>query len=423
VKAVAYNKIMQAALQQFSHRLRAKTGLKGPALEVLTEDLGDFAAFVQKRGRSSWEAVQTADFQDYFQAAQRQGQPQEALARRLAVLQQFFHFLQAQGQIAANPLAELEARAVVQPVAEGEPAAVPEAAPGEEALEAFYQHLAAERGLAALTLTSYAQDLQDFRAFLRALGVRSWVEVSRADVQDYLSALEARGLSARSRARRLSALRQFFRFLEREESITANPVDLLDSPRLPQKLPEVLTEQEVEKLLAAVEPNTAVGQRDAAMLEVLYATGLRVSELVGLTLRQVDLRRGVVRPLGKGHKERLVPLGHQAMEALKVYLDQGRRELLKGREIPQVFVNRRGGKLSRQGFWKILRRYAAKSGVRPLSPHTLRHSFATHLLARGANLRVLQLLLGHADLATTQIYTHLDSERLRAAHQQAHPRP
>jgi integrase/recombinase XerD len=166
-----------------------------------------------------------------------------------------------------------------------------------------------------------------------------------------------------------------------------------------------------------------LGQRDAALLEVLYATGLRVSELVGLTVKQIDLRRGVIRPLGKGHKERLVPMVPPAVEALKRYLADGRQQLLKGKESLFVFVNRNGGRLTRQGFWKILKHYALKAGVQTLSPHMLRHSFATHLLSRGANLKVLQLLLGHADLATTQIYTHLDAQRLKEAHKKAHPRP
>jgi integrase/recombinase XerD len=243
------------------------------------------------------------------------------------------------------------------------------------------------------------------------------------DLKDYLAALEARGLAARSRARKLSALRQFFRFLEREEAVAANPAELLDSPRLPRRLPKVLGEPEVEALLAAPNPATPAGQRDGALLEVLYATGLRVSELVGLTLKQLDLRRGVVRPLGKGSKERVVPMVAPAVEKLQLYLSQGRPRLLQGRQSPYVFLNRRGGKLSRQGFWKILKNYARELGVRDLSPHTLRHSFATHLLSRGANLRVLQLLLGHADLATTQIYTHLDAARLKEIHRKAHPRP
>ncbi|OGR06000.1 MAG: site-specific tyrosine recombinase XerD [Desulfobacca sp. RBG_16_58_9] len=290
-------------------------------------------------------------------------------------------------------------------------------------LNQFYQHLGVERGLAPLTLAAYARDLQDFWEFLEARGREQWGAVTLGDLKDYLAALEARGLAARSRARKLSALRQFFRFLEREEAVAANPAELLDSPRLPRRLPKVLGEPEVEALLAAPNPATPAGQRDGALLEVLYATGLRVSELVGLTLKQLDLRRGVVRPLGKGSKERVVPMVAPAVEKLQLYLSQGRPRLLQGRQSPYVFLNRRGGKLSRQGFWKILKNYARELGVRDLSPHTLRHSFATHLLSRGANLRVLQLLLGHADLATTQIYTHLDAARLKEIHRKAHPRP
>ncbi len=290
-------------------------------------------------------------------------------------------------------------------------------------LNQFYQHLSAERGLAPLTLTAYAHDLTDFWDFLEKRGRQTWAAATLADFKDYLATLEARGLSARSRARKLSTLRQFFRFLEREEQVAANPVELLDSPRLPQRLPKVLGEPEVEALLNAPDPATPAGLRDGALLEVLYATGLRVSELVGLTLKQLDLRRGVVRPLGKGAKERVVPMVALATEKLKLYLTQGRPRLLKGRQSQFVFVNQRGGSLSRQGFWKILKAYALKVGVGDLSPHTLRHSFATHLLSRGANLRVIQLLLGHADLATTQIYTHLDAVRLKEIHKKAHPRP
>lgn len=290
-------------------------------------------------------------------------------------------------------------------------------------LNQFYQHLVVERGLASLTLGAYARDLQDFWEFLEGRGRDAWAAVTLTDLQDYLTALEARGLAARSRARRLSALRQFFRFLEREEVVTANPVELLDSPRLPQRLPQVLGEDEVAALLAAPDPATAFGQRDGALLELLYATGLRVSELVGLTLKQLDLRRGVVRPVGKGSKERVVPMVDRAVEKLQLYLTQARPLLLKERQSPYVFINHRGGRLTRQGFWKLLKQYALKAGVRDLSPHTLRHSFATHLLSRGANLRVLQLLLGHADLATTQLYTHLDAARLKEIHQKAHPRP
>ncbi len=290
-------------------------------------------------------------------------------------------------------------------------------------LSQFFQHLAVERGLAALTLEAYAHDLRDFQEFLMERGREQWAAVELADLQEYLTVLEGQGLSARSRSRSVSALRQFFRFLQREELVAANPVELVDSPRLPRKLPKVLGEKEVETLLAAPDAATPTGQRDSALLEVLYATGLRVSELVGLTLKQVDLRRGVVRPRGKGSKERVVPMVPQAVAKLQAYLAQGRPRLLRGKESPFIFINRRGGRLSRQGFWKILKQYARQAGVRDLSPHTLRHSFATHLLSRGANLRALQMLLGHADLATTQIYTHLDAARLREAHRKAHPRP
>jgi len=291
-------------------------------------------------------------------------------------------------------------------------------------LNQFYQHLSAERGLAPLTVAAYAGDLQDFWEFAESRGLSQWGAVSLAQLQEYLAALEGRGLSARSRARKLSALRQFYRFLQREEKVLsqANPVELLDSPRLPRRLPRVLGEGEVVALLAGPDPATPKGQRDAALLEVLYATGLRVSELVGLTLKQLDLRRGVVRPLGKGSKERVVPMVAKAVEKLELYLAQGRPRLLKGRQSQYLFVNRQGGPLTRQGFWKILKDYARKQGMAGLSPHTLRHSMATHLLSRGANLRVLQLLLGHADLATTQIYTHVDAARLKKAHQKAHPR-
>jgi integrase/recombinase XerD len=290
-------------------------------------------------------------------------------------------------------------------------------------LSQFFQHLAVERGLAALTLEAYAHDLRDFHEFLTERGREQWAAVSLTDLQEYLTVLEGRGLSARSRSRSVSALRQFFRFLQREELVATNPVELVDSPRLPRRLPKVLGETEVETLLAAPDAATPTGLRDSALLEVLYATGLRVSELVGLTLKQVDLRRGVVRPRGKGSKERVVPMVPQAVAKLQAYLAQGRPRLLRGKESPYIFLNRRGGRLSRQGFWKILKQYARQAGVRDLSPHTLRHSFATHLLSRGANLRALQMLLGHADLATTQIYTHLDAARLREAHRKAHPRP
>jgi integrase/recombinase XerD len=424
---------MDNALAQFYHHLQAEERLAAPVLESHAGDLRDFRLFVHKRGRSSWDAVTLEDIQTYFKDLEEKRLPSRSLDRRLGVLRHFFQFLLQKRLIAHNPLEQFDppappqnpAQVLTKPEIKALLSELIQAGPDylDELLEQFYHHLAAERGLAALTLESYAHDLQDFREYLFTLAKSSWEEVSLDDLQNYLAALEARGLSARSRARRLSALRMFFRFLLREEKLSANPVELLDSPKLPLKLPKVLGEQEVAVLLSATDPATPWGQRDGALLEVLYATGLRVSELVGLTLKQVDLRRGVVRVRGKGNKERVVPLVAQAVEKLQLYLSQGRPKLLAGRESPFLFLNRRGGPLSRQGFWKILKQYALKAGVRDLSPHTLRHSFATHLLSRGANLRVLQLLLGHADLATTQIYTHLDASRLREVHKKAHPRP
>lgn len=424
---------MDAALTKFYHHLQAKERLEPPALEAYAGDLRDFRIFAHGRGRSSWGAVTLDDFQYYFKDLEEKRLPVRSLERRLTHLRNFFHFLFREELIPHNPLEQFDApsspqspsQVLSKPEIKALLSELVQAGPEylDELLEQFYHHLAAERGLAPLTLESYSHDLQDFREFLFTLARTSYEEVSLADLQNYLAALEARGLSARSRARRLSALRQFFRFLLREEKLSANPVELLDSPRLPLKLPKVLGEGEVEALLAATDPATPLGQRDGALLEVLYATGLRVSELVGLTLKQVDLRRGAVRVRGKGNKERVVPMVPRAVEKLDLYLSQGRPRLLQGRESPFLFLNRRGGPLSRQGFWKLLKNYALKAGVRDLSPHTLRHSFATHLLSRGANLRVLQLLLGHADLATTQIYTHLDAARLREIHKKAHPRP
>jgi len=425
---------MDSTLGQYYHHLETEESMTAPAREAYTRDLRNFREFVGQRERLSWGAVALDDLQDYFRTLEAQKLPGRSLDRRLGALHHFFQFLLEKHLIATNPLEQFyappqtlqsPAQVLSKPEIKALLAELLQAGPDylDELLEQFYHHLAAERGLAPLTLESYAHDLQDFREFLFTLARTSWEEVTLEDLQTYLGALEARGLSARSRARRLSALRQFFRFLLREEKVSTNPVELLDSPRLPLKLPNVLGEGEVAALLAATDPSTPRGQRDGALLEVLYATGLRVSELVGLTLKQVDLRRGVVRVRGKGNKERVVPLVPLAVEKLNLYLAQGRPQLMQGRESHYLFLNRWGKPLTRQGFWKILKGYALQAGIRELSPHTLRHSFATHLLSRGANLRVLQLLLGHADLATTQIYTHLDAARLREVHKKAHPRP
>jgi integrase/recombinase XerD len=293
----------------------------------------------------------------------------------------------------------------------------------DQTLEQFLQHLVVERGLAPLTLEAYAHDLAGLSAFLKQAGKETWQAITLEDLQLYLGDLEQQGVGPRSRARKISAVRQFFRFLLRENLTGHNPLEWLDSPKLPKGLPKVLGLEEVERLLAAPDPTTPLGQRDDAMLELLYATGLRVSELVGLTVPQLDLRRGVVRVQGKGSKERLIPMVFRAVEKLQLYLQHIRPVLLKGQKNQKLFLNRAGNGLSRQGFWKILKGYARQIGLPPhLSPHTLRHSFATHLLWQGADLRALQLMLGHADISTTQIYTHLHTARLQEIHQQAHPR-
>jgi len=293
----------------------------------------------------------------------------------------------------------------------------------DQTLEQFFQHLVVERGLAALTVAAYAQDLSQLAEYSKKIGKNSWPDLTLADLQDYLAHLESQGVGPRSRARKLSAIRHLFRFLLREGLTTHNPLEWLDAPKLPKGLPKILGLEEVERLLAAPDPATPLGQRDDAMLEVLYATGLRVSELVGLTIPQLDLRRGVIRVVGKGSKERLVPMIFRAIEKVNLYLHQVRPLLVKKPSTQVLFLNRQGRGLSRQGFWKILKGYARQAGLPPdLSPHTLRHSFATHLLWRGADLRALQLLLGHADISTTQIYTHLHTARLQEIHRQAHPR-
>ncbi|MBN2126033.1 MAG: site-specific tyrosine recombinase XerD [Deltaproteobacteria bacterium] len=286
----------------------------------------------------------------------------------------------------------------------------------------FLYHLRVERGLADNTISSYGRDLSRFFDFLEKKGL-STQAVTQKDLMDYLSHLHGT-ISIRSAARSLSALKVFFRFLVSEGRIATSPARLLDTPRQPLRLPNILSPREVERLLAQPEGSTPLGQRDRSMLELLYATGLRVSELVGLKIANINLEAGYVRTLGKGSKERMVPMGVKALDALKDYLEGGRGMLLKGRPSAHLFPNARGRPLSRQGFWKILRRYGLKAGIRKrITPHLLRHSFASHLLECGADLRSVQVMLGHADISTTQIYTHVTRERLKQIHEKHHPRP
>jgi len=288
-------------------------------------------------------------------------------------------------------------------------------------IDAFLASARVEKGLAAHTLSSYSFDLKDFYEFFRAHSL-PWPPAAE-HLRAYLDSLHGARLSPRTVARRLSALRQFFRFLLLEGKISEDPTALLSTPRLWRNLPKYLTGAQVEALLAAPPADTPRGLRDRAMLETLYATGLRVSELVSLRLADVNLELGFVRVTGKGGKQRLVPLGSKAQEVLRQYLAASRGRLLKGRASPHLFVTSRGGAMTRQAFWILLRNYGRQAGIfQKLSPHVLRHSFATHLLEGGAGLRSVQAMLGHADIATTEIYTHVMRTRLKSVVDQYHPR-
>ena len=290
-------------------------------------------------------------------------------------------------------------------------------------IEKFLDSLWLERGLSENTLKAYRQDLSSFSSWLDHQG-GTVLGVTRAQVLQYLSDRMTQGLKARSTARCLSSLRALYRYLIREQSLAEDPTLRIENPRLGRPLPDTLTEGDVEKLLAAPDLSTVIGQRDRTMLEVLYACGLRVSELTGLRLSEVNLRQGVIRIVGKGSKERLVPMGEEAIAWLQRYLSDARPELLK-KNLAQdaVFPSTRGVAMTRQTFWYRIKEHARMAGItKKLSPHTLRHAFATHLLNHGADLRVVQLLLGHSDLSTTQIYTHIARQRMKEMHQQHHPR-
>ncbi|MGD9600557.1 MAG: site-specific tyrosine recombinase XerD [Gammaproteobacteria bacterium] len=287
-------------------------------------------------------------------------------------------------------------------------------------IERFLDSLWAEDGISDNTLAAYRGDLHTLRGFLAQAG-RSLEDATEEDVYRFLG--QQSGLSTRTAARRLSALRRFFAFLVRERAIPRDPMLRVSGPRLGRSLPKGLSETDVEALLEAPDTGHPLGLRDRAMLELLYATGLRVSELVDLRLTQANLAQGVVRVVGKGDRERLVPIGDEAQLWLERFIDVGRTSILNGRTSEHLFPTQRGSGMTRQAFWYLIRRYAARADISAaLSPHTLRHAFATHLLNHGADLRVVQMLLGHADISTTQIYTHVARERLKQLHQQHHPR-
>lgn len=289
-------------------------------------------------------------------------------------------------------------------------------------IERFTDALWMEHGLSKNTLAAYRNDLAGLAIWLAARG-RELRSARRQDLLAYLSERVTDGARPRTTARLVSSMRRYYRFLIREGSLQEDPSVRIETPRIGRPLPDTLSESEVEALLDAPETADPLGLRDRAMLELLYACGLRVSELVGLTSDQVNLTQGVVRLMGKGNKERLVPLGEEAVDWLQRYIDEGRLELAADSSARQLFITRRGTGMTRQAFWYRIRHYAVISGInKHLSPHTLRHAFATHLLNHGADLRVVQMLLGHSDLSTTQIYTHVARERLKELHAQHHPR-
>ena len=293
-----------------------------------------------------------------------------------------------------------------------------------EHLEAFFSYLQLERGLSSLTIASYRQDLFLFEEFLKRRGIHAVSAVQILHVREFLQWLRSLKRSPATIMRKLAAVRGFFKFLDGTRVVTNNPSAFIDTPRLWHRLPQTLQVHEVEELLDSISPD-GLGLRDAAMLELLYGSGLRVSELVSLDVERVNLDGGFLRCIGKGNKERLAPLGRAAREALARYLERERAQLVSRRAGESaLFVNRRGARLTRQRIWQVLRHYSTRSPLgKAVHPHALRHSFATHLLERGADLRVVQELLGHADISTTQRYTHVDRARLKAIHTQHHPRP
>jgi len=290
----------------------------------------------------------------------------------------------------------------------------------DDLIDQFLDAVWVEQGLSENTLSAYRSDLRIFAKWLKG---ESLLDVDNGQLTFFLSDLFKKGISNRSSARVLSSLRRFYGYYIRENRVTVDPTALVESPHIGRPLPTSLSENDVDKLLAAPEVTHALGFRDKAMLEVLYATGLRVSELVNLKFEHISFRQGVVRITGKGNKERLVPVGEEAMSWLEGYMDQARKTILGERQCDYLFVTNRAANMTRQAFWYIIKRYAKKSGInKELSPHTLRHAFATHLLNHGADLRVVQLLLGHSDLSTTQIYTHVAGARLKELHAKYHPR-
>jgi len=294
----------------------------------------------------------------------------------------------------------------------------------KELIDTFLDYLSVERGLSSNTISAYRGDLNAYLDFMSGNHIEALSKISREDITGFMLNQKDRSIAVNSVARRLAAIRMFHRFLTREKILKSDPTNLIDSPRLWKKIPDTLTLNEVESLIAQPDIRDSQGIRDKAILETLYATGMRVSEAVNLRRDNVNLEIGFLRCIGKGNKERVIPLGKKAIASIKRYLEVSRPEILKKKSSEYLFVSRIGRKISRQSFWKLIKRYARQARIKkPIRPHILRHSFATHLLERGADLRSVQEMLGHSNISTTQIYTHINRDRLKSIHKQFHPRP
>lgn len=293
-----------------------------------------------------------------------------------------------------------------------------------ELVDTFLNYLSVERGLSRNTIISYQEDINAYIDFLKGAHIDSFSLTKKNDITDFMLSQKDKGLASNSVARRLAAIKAFYRFLVRERILKADPSNLIDSPKLWKKIPQTLSANEVDTLLSQPNIRNRQGIRDKAILETLYATGMRVSEAVNLKTDNVNLGVGFLRCIGKGNKERIIPIGAKAISSIKRYLKVSRPHQLKNKESDFLFLNRFGKKISRQSLWKLIKRYAKEARIKkPIRPHILRHSFATHLLERGADLRSVQEMLGHANISTTQIYTHISKERLKAIHRMFHPRP
>ncbi len=294
----------------------------------------------------------------------------------------------------------------------------------QELLDAFLNYLSVERGLSRNTIISYKEDITTYIGFLNAAKISSFSLTTKNNITDFMLHEKDKGLSANSVARRLAAIKAFYRFLVRERILKADPSSLIDSPKLWKKIPQILSMNEVDALLSQPNIRDMQGIRDKAILETLYATGMRVSEAVNLKTDTINLDVGFLRCVGKGNKERIIPIGTKAINSIKRYLKISRPHQLKNKDSNSLFLNRFGKKISRQSLWKIIKRYAKEARIKKtIKPHMLRHSFATHLLERGADLRSVQEMLGHSNISTTQIYTHINKDRLKSIHKMFHPRP